>query len=216
MAQIVAVQELNKYRSCFSCKARVEPVQKGLGRCSKEDCQMLQKYDVCPEQLYKQNWCSWVNQSSYPCTFYGTTLLDLAGKKDTHLSKEILLLYCLYSSLSSCYSYIIISYLWKKKNFFLFELWTWTVAENVHTITIPTFVSPSHAWAVKMVSSRILTVAWTELSKGKRSKKHYLGTSCISSVDERKKYNNFIDACTILLLVSLLWHSWRLTTLTDC
>ncbi len=41
-------------------------------------------------------------------------------------------------------------------------------------------------------------------SKGKRSKKHYLGTSCISSVDEREKHNNFIDACTILLLVSHL------------
>ncbi len=30
MAQIVAVQELNKYRSCFSCKTKVEPVQGGL------------------------------------------------------------------------------------------------------------------------------------------------------------------------------------------
>ncbi len=47
-------------------------------------------------------------------------------------------------------------------------------------------------------SSKKLTVAWTELSKGKRSKKHYLGTSCISSVDERAKHNNFIDARTIL------------------
>ena len=51
-AEIVAVPELDKYKGCLRCKARVEPLDSGLGRCSKEDCQMLQKYDVCPEHLY--------------------------------------------------------------------------------------------------------------------------------------------------------------------
>ena len=50
-AEIIAVPELDKYEDCLRCKARVEPLDSGLGRCSKKDCQMLQKYDVCPEHL---------------------------------------------------------------------------------------------------------------------------------------------------------------------
>ncbi len=50
-AEIVAVQQLDKFRSCLRCKARVEPLRNNLGRCSKEDCQMLQKYTTCPEQM---------------------------------------------------------------------------------------------------------------------------------------------------------------------
>ncbi len=90
LARIVAVQELNKYRCCLSCKARVEPVMEGLGRCSKEDCQMLQKYDVCPEQV--QAKLMFVSESKFISLYvYGKLLLDLAGRKDTDISEEILL-----------------------------------------------------------------------------------------------------------------------------
>ncbi len=50
-AEIVAVQQLDKFRSCLRCKARVEPLRNNLGRSSKEECQMLQKYTTCPEQM---------------------------------------------------------------------------------------------------------------------------------------------------------------------
>ena len=50
-AEIIAVPELDEYKGCLRCKARVEPLDSGLGQCSKKDCQMLQKYDVCPEHL---------------------------------------------------------------------------------------------------------------------------------------------------------------------
>ena len=43
-AETVAVPELDKYKGCLRCKARVEPLDSGLGRCSKEDCQMLQNH----------------------------------------------------------------------------------------------------------------------------------------------------------------------------
>ena len=45
-AEIVGVQQLERHRRCLRCKARVEPLESGLGRCSKEECQMLQRYDV--------------------------------------------------------------------------------------------------------------------------------------------------------------------------
>ena len=49
--EIVGVKYLNKYRSCMRCKARVEPCNAVLGRCSKEDCTMLQKYTACLEHI---------------------------------------------------------------------------------------------------------------------------------------------------------------------
>ena len=48
-AEVVGVAGLEKHKTCFQCKGRVEPLDSGLGRCTKEDCQMLQKYAVCPE-----------------------------------------------------------------------------------------------------------------------------------------------------------------------
>ena len=49
-AEIVGVPMFDKYQSCLRCKARVEP-------CSSTSLalalalEMLQRYDVCPEQL---------------------------------------------------------------------------------------------------------------------------------------------------------------------
>ena len=51
-AEIVGVAELEKHKTCLRCKGRVEPLDLGLGRCAKEDCQMLQKYAVCPTDVH--------------------------------------------------------------------------------------------------------------------------------------------------------------------
>ena len=57
-AVIVAVLQLDAYCSCLRCKARVEPSSPPLGRCSKVDCAMLQRYDVCPEHTSTKLLCS--------------------------------------------------------------------------------------------------------------------------------------------------------------
>ena len=44
---IIGVPKLDSYKCCLRCKARVEPSETTLGRCSKPDCGMLQRYDVC-------------------------------------------------------------------------------------------------------------------------------------------------------------------------
>ena len=73
-AQIVAVQQLDKYRSCLVCKARVEPLESGFGRCSKHECQMLQKYNVCPEHLYAKLMflSTWVKFRLFVCLWENT------------------------------------------------------------------------------------------------------------------------------------------------
>ena len=48
-ATIIGVLQLDKNRACLKCKARVEPLSPPLGRCSKSDCLMTQRYDLCPE-----------------------------------------------------------------------------------------------------------------------------------------------------------------------
>jgi len=50
-AQIIGVPQLESYKSCLKCKARVEPLTAPLGRCLKGDCAMMQRYGICTEQL---------------------------------------------------------------------------------------------------------------------------------------------------------------------
>ena len=50
-ATIIGVKDLGSHKICIRCNARVEPTQSNQGRCTKSDCHMLQRYDVCPNQL---------------------------------------------------------------------------------------------------------------------------------------------------------------------
>ena len=49
--QIVGVPLLDMYKACLQCKARVEPMTKPLGKCTKADCDMVQRYDLCTDQI---------------------------------------------------------------------------------------------------------------------------------------------------------------------
>ena len=50
-AQIIGVPHLDTYKACIRCKARVEPLTPPLGRCSRPDCLMPQRFDFCKDQL---------------------------------------------------------------------------------------------------------------------------------------------------------------------
>ena len=50
-AQIVGVPGLELYIACRKCKARVEPLTPPLGRCSKDDCAMMQRFDLCSRHI---------------------------------------------------------------------------------------------------------------------------------------------------------------------
>ena len=77
-ALIVGVPQLDTYKSCLRCKARVEPANLPLGRCSKDECQMLQRYNVCPDQLSAKLLFS--TETGMVSLFaYGKTVLALAN-----------------------------------------------------------------------------------------------------------------------------------------
>ena len=44
---ILGVPHLDTHKACSQCKARVEPLTPPLGRCSKPECKMLQRFDLC-------------------------------------------------------------------------------------------------------------------------------------------------------------------------
>ena len=46
---VAGVPYFDRYKSCLQCKARVEPHTGRLGKCSKTDCTMMQRFDLCPQ-----------------------------------------------------------------------------------------------------------------------------------------------------------------------
>ena len=44
---IIGVPHLDTQKACLQCKARVKPITPPLGRCSKPECKMIQRFDLC-------------------------------------------------------------------------------------------------------------------------------------------------------------------------
>jgi len=49
--QIVGVPLLDVCKACLQRKARVEPMTPLNGKCTKADCNMVQRYDLCTNQI---------------------------------------------------------------------------------------------------------------------------------------------------------------------
>ena len=86
--QIVALPQLTKYKSCMHCKARVESSNPPFGRCSKENCNMYQKYDVCKMQLSVKLLFMNNNGEQVALYAFGQTVLDLAKARETEVICE--------------------------------------------------------------------------------------------------------------------------------
>jgi len=46
---VAGVPYFDTYKSCLQCKARVEPHTDRVGKCSKTDCMMMQRFDLCKQ-----------------------------------------------------------------------------------------------------------------------------------------------------------------------
>ena len=87
-AQIIGVPQLDSYKSCLTCKARVEPDSPHdqgspqLGRCTK--CEMLQRIDHCSEQMSAKLlfMISKPQGTIKPLHAFGRIIQDLAGASD--------------------------------------------------------------------------------------------------------------------------------------
>ena len=91
--QIIGVTDLDNYRSCLQCKARVEPQTPPLGKCTKEDCLMIQLYDLCQEQVTVRVMLRHVNNEGeychITCSAYGDLVYQLANMpKNLPLTKS--------------------------------------------------------------------------------------------------------------------------------
>ena len=79
--QIIGVLQLDSYKSCLRCKARVESTTPPLGRCTKSDCAMLQRFDICaPHMSAKLLLMSGIN--TYSLYAYGNIIKELASDND--------------------------------------------------------------------------------------------------------------------------------------
>ena len=89
---IIGVPQLDSYKSCLMCKARVEPMEPPLGRCSK--CSVMQRFDLCPEQCSAKLLLMSDSDHNriYPLHGFGRTIRDLAGANtDSAVTPEALL-----------------------------------------------------------------------------------------------------------------------------
>ena len=81
-ATIIGVLQLESYRSCLRCKARVEPITPSLGRCSKSECNMLQRFDMCAQHTSaKLMFMS--DNDTYSLYAYGQTVKNLVSDEVT-------------------------------------------------------------------------------------------------------------------------------------
>ena len=87
-AIIIGVAELDNYRSCLQCRARVEPQTPPLGKCTRADCHMIQLFDMCPEQISTRVMLRHVTNegihSNITCSAYGNLVYQLTNLPKDH------------------------------------------------------------------------------------------------------------------------------------
>ena len=89
--QIMAVPQLACYKACLRCKARVESVDDTNGRCSKQDCRMLQRLEFCTGHVHAQLMMM-ANGTFLTLSIYGKLLHSLLEvTADSEVSEEAFL-----------------------------------------------------------------------------------------------------------------------------
>ena len=94
--QVMGVPSLNMYKACMQCKARVEPLTPPFGKCSKQDCDMIQRYDLCADQATARlllMYTSGDKQQRYiTCHVFGQLINQLASLSlDNEITSKTLL-----------------------------------------------------------------------------------------------------------------------------
>ena len=74
--QVIGVPQLDTYKACLRCKAHVEPLTP-LGRCSRPECSVMQRYDKSTSHLSTKLLITW---SDTLCTGPRTLILHALGR----------------------------------------------------------------------------------------------------------------------------------------
>lgn len=89
-ATIVGVLQLDSYKACLTCKARVESFSQPLGRCSK--CLMMQRIDRCNDQLSAKLLIDAPPNTVMTLHSFGAMLQRMAGvATPSEVNQEVLL-----------------------------------------------------------------------------------------------------------------------------
>lgn len=59
--QILGIAQLDHYKTCMQCKGRVEPMTPPLGKCTQDNCLMIQLYDLCQDQISARLYLRYLN-----------------------------------------------------------------------------------------------------------------------------------------------------------
>ena len=94
--QIIGVHQLDSYKTCLQCKARVEPLTPPLGKCTNEDCKMIQLFDLCQDQTIARVLLRHQSQEgkweTTTCSAFGDVVYQLANIRNNEpISKADLL-----------------------------------------------------------------------------------------------------------------------------
>jgi hypothetical protein len=85
--QIIGVTDQDTYRSCLQCKVWVEPQTPPLGNYTRDDCLMIQLFELCPEQITARVMLRHMNNegkySHITCSAYGDLVYQLANLPKT-------------------------------------------------------------------------------------------------------------------------------------
>ena len=87
-AAIIEVSHLSTHKVCLRCNARVEASTSTLGRCMKSECVMLQRYNICVDQLSAKMLSS--NQACLRVYVFHCTLLLLFSRRYFDLLERII------------------------------------------------------------------------------------------------------------------------------
>ena len=82
---VAGVPYFDRYKSCLQCKARVEPHTGRLGKCSKTDCMMMQRFDLCPQHITAKLMLQYDEDGQQRTMFvfaYGEIIHHIAGSDD--------------------------------------------------------------------------------------------------------------------------------------
>ena len=82
---VAGVPYFDTYKSCLQCKARVEPHTERLGKCSKMDCMMMERFDLCPQHITAKLMLLYDEDGQQRTVFafaYRETVHQIAGGND--------------------------------------------------------------------------------------------------------------------------------------
>lgn len=88
VVRVIGVIQLDSYKCCLQCKARVEPQTPPMGKCTKDSCMMMQLFELCQDQITArvllQHRYDEGQYDNVMCSAFGDIVYQLANIPKNH------------------------------------------------------------------------------------------------------------------------------------